>query len=73
MKGSAKLTNDQRRAMVLSALRREGTVQEIANRYGVARSWLYVLMDEARDDPSGRLDEAEREAAFRRAVCGLSD
>ena len=43
-------------------------MQQLANEYGVARSWVYVLLEEARTDPEARLEEAEREVAFRKEV-----
>lgn len=67
--GREKLTPDQRREIVLRAIRREySTVQDLADSYGVARSWVYALLEEAQSDPEGKLREAEAEAEFRREV-----
>lgn len=67
-----KLTADQRREMVLAALRHDyRTMQDLADRYGVARSRLYVLLGDAKADPENALVEAYREVAFREEVNAL--
>jgi Mor family transcriptional regulator len=66
-----KLTPDQRRGIVLSALSGESKAQ-LAKRYDVARSWIYTLVNEALDSPENKVREAEREAAFRRRVARMA-
>ena len=66
-----KLTTQQRRDMVLSALSGESRV-EVSKRYNVARSWLYSLLDEAQNEPERKLKEAEAEVEFRRSVIELA-
>lgn len=62
-----KLTPSERRSLVLEALEGANKLR-LAERYDIARSWLYVLLDEARNNPEGKLQEAEAEAEFRRRV-----
>jgi transposase-like protein len=65
-----KLTGDQRRALVLDALYTNADKGELARRYGVSRSRVYQLLDDALYDPEGKLREAEAELRFRRRVLG---
>jgi len=65
---SAKLTPDERRAVVLAALERDVNVSELARRYGISRQRVYQLLEDATINPKGQLREAERELAFRRRV-----
>ena len=65
---SAKLTPDERRALVLAALERDVNISELARRYGICRQRVYQLLEDAMTNPKGSLLEAEREVAFRRRV-----
>ena len=68
---SAKLTPDERRAVVLAALGRGVNISELARRYGIRRQRVYQLLEDAVTDPKGKLREAEREVAFRKRVLEL--
>ena len=68
---SAKLTPDERRAVVLAALGRSVNISELARRYAISRSRVYQLLEDAVTDPKGKLREAEREVAFRKRVLEL--
>jgi transposase-like protein len=63
----AKLTPAQRRSLVLAALSGVPAMQ-LAKEYGVARSWVYALIEEAKTDPAGKVTEAYEETDFRRRV-----
>ena len=65
---SAKLTPDERRAVVLAALEHNVNISEIARCYGISRQRVYQLLEDAMIDSKGQLREAEREAEFRRRV-----
>jgi hypothetical protein len=65
---SAKLTPDERRAVVLAALGRGVNISELGRPYGIRRQRVYQLLEGATIDPKGPLREAERELAFRRRV-----
>jgi transposase-like protein len=65
-----KLTPDERRRIILEALR-GANKRQLALRYDIARSWLYALLDEVRENPEGKLRDAEAEADFRRKVVEL--
>ena len=65
---NAKLTPDERRAIVMAALQFDANKSEVARRYNLSRSRLYQLLESALTDPKGKLREAEREAEFRRRV-----
>ena len=56
--------NRERREMTLRALAGENRY-ELGREYGVSRSWIYAEMEEAREDPEGRLAEAEEEREYR--------
>jgi hypothetical protein len=62
-----KLTPDQRRSLVLAALSGVPAMQ-LAKEYGVARSWVYALIEEAKTDPHGKLRDAHEEVKFRMRV-----
>ncbi len=68
---SAKLTPDERRALVLVALEHDVNISELARRYAISRSRVYQLLEEAVTDPKGKLREAEWEVAFRKRVLEL--
>ena len=68
---SAKLTPDERRAIILTALEPNANVSEIARRYGIRRQRVYQLLEDAVTDPKGKLREAEQEALFRKGVLKL--
>jgi len=65
-----KLTPSDRRALVLRALGGESP-STLAREYDVARSWIYVLADEAKGYAEKQLKEAEAELEFRRRVVTL--
>lgn len=64
---SPKLTPDQRRALILSALS-DVPVLQLTKEYDVSRSWIYVLLEEARKEPREKLAEAMAEVEFRERV-----
>ncbi len=72
-----KLPDAERRALVLDALKPGANRAALAREYDVTRSYLYVLINEATEDPKGRLErakqEAEDELAFRREVLRLTE
>jgi len=65
---SLKLSPDDRRAIVISALQPNVNKSELARRYAIRRQRIYQLLESAMIDPKGKLMEAEREVAFRRRV-----
>ena len=65
---NSKLTPDERRAVVTTALEPNANISEIARRYGIRRQRVYQLLESAMIDPKGKLREAERETEFRRRV-----
>ena len=62
-----KLDPDERRTLTLEPLA-GADKQALARRYGVSRSRVYQLLDEALDNTKGKRDEAEKELKFRRRV-----
>lgn len=66
-----KLTPDERRELILSALSGVPVLQ-LSKEYGVARSWIYALKEEAMQDPVSKADEARRELRFRQSVRTLA-
>ena len=66
-----KLTPTERRQIVLDALSSENKVK-LAKQYGVARSWLYALLEEATSDPQSKLAEAKEEHEFRQKVAEIT-
>ena len=68
----AKLYPDERRAVVLEALRTQSSITQIARRYGISRQRVHQLVEGAIIDSKGKLKEAEKEAEFRRRVRELS-
>jgi transposase-like protein len=66
-----KLTQDERREIVLAALQYHSNKSEIARRYGISRSRVYQLLESVMSNPKEKLREAEREAEFRRRVWEL--
>jgi transposase-like protein len=69
---SRKLVPDEQRAVVMAALQYGSNKSEIARRYGISRSRVYQLLEDAVTDPMGKLKDAERETHFRREVLRLS-
>jgi transposase-like protein len=65
---NSKLTQDERRAVVLAALEPNANFSEIARRYGIRRQRVYQLLEDALLDPKEKLREAEKELEFRRRV-----
>lgn len=66
-----KLSRDERRSLVIEALQSEANRAEIARRYGIRRESLYDILSRAVLDPKGRVQEAEKELAFRKKVKDL--
>ena len=66
-----KLTPDQRRALILALLSGTPAI-ELARRYGVARSRVYALAEEAKANPVEAMLEAWEEYAFRDQVVTLT-
>ncbi|PLS84243.1 MAG: hypothetical protein CYG60_18965 [Actinobacteria bacterium] len=64
------LTETERRRMTLAALSGVPVLQ-LAKEYGVARSWIYALVEEAKADPVGAIQKAEWELEYRRRVVEL--
>lgn len=67
-----KLSDEERREVTLLALG-DANKTELAARFGISRRWIYFLIDEAMEDPEGKLAEAEKEAEFRRRVKEILD
>lgn len=69
---TTKLTEEERRAVAISALRAEkyGAISELAQRFGVSRSRVYQIRD-AYSDPA-KLAELEGEVDFRRKMVKLA-
>jgi len=65
-----KLTNTERRGMVLALLSGTSAI-ELSKRYGVARSWVYAAADEAKRNPETAIEEARQELDFRKKVYRL--
>lgn len=66
-----KLTRADRRTLVLRVLGGE-SVLALSKEYGVARSWIYALADEAQIDQEEKIKEVERELEFRKKVSEFS-
>ncbi len=67
-----KLSDDERREITLAALG-DANKTELAAKHQISRRWIYFLLDEAMEDPEGKLAEAEKEAEFRRRVKEILD
>ncbi len=65
---SPRLYPDERRTIVLEALRPQSSITQIARRYGISRQRVHQLVEGAIIDSKGKLREAEKEAEFRRRV-----
>ncbi len=64
---ASKLAPEERREIALAAVK--GTpVAELVRRYGISRSRIYELKDDALQGTAGAVREAELELAFRRSV-----
>ena len=62
------LNNEARRELTLRALAGESPTR-LSKEYGISRSRVYQMMDEAREaDHEARIAEAEAEAAFWRKI-----
>ena len=65
---NTKLANSARRELILRALAGESPTR-LSEEYGITRSRVYQMMDEAREaDHEARIAEAEAEAAFWRKI-----
>jgi len=67
-----KLSEDERRNLVLEALAPGVHKTELARKYGISRARLYQILDEERTDAEVKLRRAEEEAAYRRLVLELA-
>ena len=67
----AKLSNEERRDVILKALQPGSNITQIACEHGITRFAIYQYFRHALDDPKQRLQDAEAEAAFRRKVWEL--
>ena len=67
-----KLSEEERRALVLDALAPGANKSELARKYGVSRARVYQLLDEALSDPEVKLRRAEEEVAYRRRLLELA-
>lgn len=63
-----KLTDRDRRQMILDALSPEANISHLARYYGVHRNSIHAHLVAARKDAEGKYEEALEEAAFRRKV-----
>lgn len=68
-----KLTESQRRAIALAAVRAEkyGSITELAKRFNISRPRIYQIRDEYTDPE--KLARLEDEVAFRRTLVGTDD
>lgn len=63
------LTPDQQRAIILEAFAApEGSRNAVAREHGIDRRYMYQLLAEYRAEPELALEEARKEAEFRRQV-----
>ena len=60
------LDQQERHRILLAALEPNLNMRAFAREHGLARSRLYTLLDELREEPERKLEEARREADFRR-------
>jgi len=67
----AKLSNEERRDVILKALQPGSNITQIAREHGLTRRAIYNYFKYVLDDPKQRLQDAEAEAAFRRKVWEL--
>ena len=67
----AKLSNEERREVILKALQPGSNITQIARDYGLTRWAIYDYFKYVLDDPKQRLQDAEAEVAFRRKVWEL--
>lgn len=63
-----KLPDDERRALILAALKPGANRAALARDHDITRQYLYVLIEDATKDPRGSVGLAEDELAFRREV-----
>lgn len=67
-----RLTPDERRAVIIEALKPDANKSQIARDFGIYRTDIYALLDHALADPRGKLRDTERELAFRKQVVKLA-
>jgi transposase-like protein len=67
----SKLSNEERRQIILEALQPGANITQIARDHGISRRAIYKYFDYALDNPKQRMQDAEEEAAFRRKVWEL--
>lgn len=68
MSPKEKLTEAERREIILKGIRGE-SVTELSKLYGVARSWIYVLIDDARKNAEAHRMQAGDDFDFWNEVC----
>ena len=61
-----KLSNEERRQVILEALQPNANLTQIAREHGITRWAIYDYFKYVLEDPKQRLQDAEAEAAFRR-------
>jgi transposase-like protein len=62
------LSDEERRNMILKAIKPGAKISEIAAEYGINRNTLYAHYNRAIRDPEGQWRRAQAEADFRRQV-----
>lgn len=75
-----KIDDAERRELVLALLEKRAGGTELARRYGLGRTQVYNLLNDAKDDPERKLSEAlanveaaKAEVEFRQRVLELLD
>lgn len=63
-----KLTDEDRRRMILRALDPGVNVTKLAEEYGVHRNLIHWHVNQVTNNPERRMREAEAEASFRRQI-----
>jgi transposase-like protein len=63
-----KLSPEERRSLILAAVKPGANVTNVARQFGVTRNAVYDHYNRAARDPEGQWREAQAEADFRRKV-----
>ncbi len=66
-----RLDPDERRRIILEALKPDADISALARKHGLQRGTIYGHLNRVMRDPKGQWREAEAEAAFRRKVWEL--
>lgn len=66
--GSHYLSNDERRQIIIEALKPGANISKIAREHGIHRVSIYGFLRYVVDRPKERMHDAEAEASFRRRV-----